>query len=173
MRVDFDFYVDARGGWKVESYDPPDRTGPSSALPYGSADVAVNAGESPAGARRVSLHGVALNEHSADALRLEATTLQLFAYHPLRRDEMVAFERRIEPRYGDYYAGLGVLYPGVFDVVGLAGPYLGELLLFGWSLAAAKGFAQTEPTPDIAAVEDECRALQDRSRACHIAWLWR
>jgi hypothetical protein len=172
MRVDFDFYVDARGGWKVETYDPPDRTGPSSALPYASADVAVAAGQTPAGARRVSLHGVALNEHASAALSLESTTIQLFAYHALDRDAMIAFEQEVEPRYGDHYAQLGVLYPGVFDVVGLAGPYVGELLLFHWSLEMAKNFARTEPAADIAAVEEQSRALQDRTRARHIAWLW-
>jgi hypothetical protein len=97
-----------------------------------------------------------------------------FLYRPKDRDEMLAFERRIEPRYHTFYAERDILYAGVFDVPEISGPYLGEILFFNCDRAQAQHLMDTtEPAQDIAKIEDECRALQDRDQPRYRFWLTR
>ncbi len=175
MRVSLDLYTDDRGGWRADAYDLPDRSQPSTALPCRTADIAAGgSGAAPAGARRLTLNAVLPTPYAARALDGGAPTLYVYVYQPVDRGRMLDFERRIEPRYQEYYAGLGVLYAGVFDVEGVDGECIAEILSFDRPLDEATRFvAEFEPAPDIQRIEEECRTLQRRDAPRHLIWLSR
>jgi hypothetical protein len=123
---------------------------------------------------RLVLTEALLTRHVDAALSTGSPTYYVYLYKPKDRNDLLAFERRIEPRYADYYAELGVHYAGLFDVAGMGAGYVAEILSFDRPLAEAKQFVDDyEPSPDIAAIEEECRTLQNREDARYLLWLTR
>ena len=173
LRLYFDLYADDTGPWSVEAYELPDKAQPSTAFPVASADLQPESAKA-AGTKRLVLTEVLLTPFAHMAMSDDAKTLYLYMYQPKDRDRTLAFEQRIEPRYQDYYAGVGCFYAGLFDADGLPGTYLGEILSFKTSLVEAKGFVESfQPAPDIEQIEDECRTLQERELPRFLFWLSR
>lgn len=168
-----ELYSDRRGPWSLEAYDLPQREHPSATLPFASAELSPLVPDAP-GAKRLVLRE-ALVTPFADVVKSDSTkSVYVYMYQPKDRDQTLEFERSIEPRYQDYYATLGCFYAGLFDVEGLPGGYLGEILSFESALAEAKEFVESfEPAPDIARIEDECRTLQERELPRYLLWLSR
>ena len=166
-----ELYSEREGSWSVEAYDLPEMERPSTAFPFASADLSQEAsGGTPA--RQLILREALLTPF-ADTVKSDSTkSIYVYMYQPKDRNQTLEFERSIEPRYQDYYATLGCFYAGLFDVEGLPGGYLGEILSFEASLGEAKGFVESfEPAPDIARIEDECRTLQERELPRYLLWL--
>jgi hypothetical protein len=173
MAVAFDLFAEESGGWHLE----PDYTLPAGVgfdRTFASADVGPPPTPPESGAARL-LFDDGLPTALAVRLTAESTrSLYAFMYRPRDRDEMLAFERRIEPRYQNFYAERGILYAGVFDVPTIGAPYLGEILFFAADRTEAQRLLDTtEPAEDIAKIEDECRALQDRDQPRYRFWLTR
>lgn len=173
LRLYFDLYADDTGPWSVEAYELPDKARPSTTFPVASADLQPESAKA-AGTKRLVLTEALLTPFAHMAMSDDAKTLYLYMYQPKDRDRTLAFEQRIEPRYQDYYAGVGCFYAGLFDADGLPGAYLGEILSFKTSLVEAKGFVESfQPAPDIEQIEDECRTLQERELPRFLFWLSR
>lgn len=168
-----DLYSGGEGTWSVEAHDLPEKEQPSARFPFASAELRLQVSDRP-GARQLVLKEALLTPF-ADIVEDDSTkTIYLYMYRPKDREQTLAFERKIEPRYQDYYAALGCFYAGLFDVEGLTGAYLGEILSFGSPLGEAKRFVESfEPAPDIARIEDECRTLQERELPRYLLWLGR
>lgn len=168
-----DLYGDDTGRWSVEAYDLPDKEHPSATLPFTSADLQSRQSHR-LGVKRLILTEALLTPFFDMVKAEDAETLYLYMYQPKARDQTLAFEREIEPRYQDYYASVGCFYAGLFDVEGLPGAYLGEILSFRTSPVKAKGFLESfEPTPEIEQIESECRTLQERELPRFLLWLSR
>lgn len=168
-----DLYSGAGVKWSVEAYDLPERERPSVTFPFASAELSPQVPEAPS-AKQLVLRGALLTPF-ADMVESDSTkSIYVYMYQPKDRNQTLEFERSIEPRYQDYYATLGCFYAGLFDVEGLPGGYLGEILSFEAALPEAKGFVESfEPAPDIARIEDECRTLQERDAPRYLLWLSR
>lgn len=140
-------------------------------------------------ARSASIH-LGIRPPATDALRLTfrqavASSLGLeplvardrlilaYIYRPTDRDEIFAFDRRITTAYTTFFATVGEQYTGTFDVEGLPAPSIGEFSVLDVPSRAA--WAEREAgmtlTPEIAAIVDECRLLQDRSFERFAIWL--
>ena len=173
MAVVFDLFAEESGDWRLE----PDCALPPTLrldAPFASADVGPPERPPENGAMRLLFDDGLPTPHAERLTEERTRSLLAFIYRPKNRDEMLAFERRIEPRYQDFYAELGIFYAGVFDVPALSGPYLGEILFFARNRPEAQHLMDTsEAAADIATIEDECRALQDRDQPRYRFWLTR
>lgn len=173
MAVAFDLFAEESGGWHLDA-DCTLPVGLQSDRAFVSADVGTPRRPPKRGAARLLFEDGLPTAHAARLTASSTRSLLAFMYCPKDRDEMLAFERRIEPRYQNFYAGRGILYAGVFDVPAISGPYMGEILFFDGNRAEAQNLMDTtEPAEDIAKIEDECRALQDRDQPRYRFWLTR
>jgi len=94
-------------------------------------------------------------------------------YNAKDTDEIIAFDRRITDEYTAHYAAECCHYLGVYAVHdGPLGLKLAEILVYDTAnLGAAQQDAERDSPPRIAAIEDECRALQDRVGPGFVLWL--
>jgi hypothetical protein len=172
MAVAFDLFAEESGDWHLEDWTLP----PIPPLDVTFASAAVGPPQRPpqSGAVRLLFDDGLPTPHAERLTEGSTRSLLAFMYRPRNRDEMLAFERRIEPRYQDFYAELGIFYAGVFDVPAISGPSLGEILFFAGDRQEAQMLMdKAEPAADIAHIEDECRALQDRDQPRYRFWLTR
>jgi hypothetical protein len=174
MAVAFDLFANASGGWQVEA----DCALPSGLLPVGASPLSADVGSpqmpSRSDAARLLFEDGLPTPYAGRLTAQSTLSLLAFMYRPKAREEMLAFERRIEPRYQTFYAERGILYAGVFDIPQVEGPYLGEVLFFASDRATAQHLMDTtDPPEDILEIEEECRALQDRDQPRYRFWLTR
>ncbi len=168
-----DLYTSGAGAWSLQAFDLPDGETTSPTLPFSSADLR-SVPKKTTSAKRLAFAEALLTPFASTFMADDVKTVYMYIYQPKDREQTLAFERRIEPRYQDYYAERGCWYAGLFDVDGLAGPYMGEILAFRASLGEAKNFVSGfEPAEDIAEIEDECRTLQERELPRFLLWLSR
>jgi hypothetical protein len=173
MSFAFDLFAEEAGDWHLEADRTLPPTPPLDAT-FASADVGPPEMPLQGGAVRLLFEDGLPTPYAERLTEGSTRSLLAFMYRPRNRDEMLAFERRIEPRYQNFYAELGIFYAGVFDVPAISGPYLGEILFFAGDRRAAQHLMDsTEPAADIANIEDECRALQYRDEPRYRFWLTR
>jgi hypothetical protein len=174
MQLATDLYPDGQGAWSLEAFDLPDMTRRSARFPDESADLVIGPQTRPAESTRILLTEALLTPLADQAVNGSLPTLYVYTFRPKDRAAVLAFERRIHPRYHEYYADLGVFYAGIFDTSSLGAPQIAEILAFDRSLAAAQEFVSDfQPAADITEIENECRLLQDRDQPRHLLWLSR
>jgi hypothetical protein len=174
MQLAIDLYSDGQGAWSLEAFDLPDITKRSARFPDQSADLVIGPQPDPAESTRIVLTEALLTPLADQAINGSLPTLYVYVFRPRDRAAVLDFERRIHPRYHQYYADLGVFYAGIFDTSSLGGPHLAEILAFDRSLAAAQEFVSDfEPAEDITKIENQCRLHQDRDQPRHLLWLYR
>jgi hypothetical protein len=174
MPVVIDILPVAGGRWSLAAHDLPDLDSPSATISGSSAELHDDPDRPAAGVRRLVLTAVAGSSYVDRVLGDDVRSVWAALYQPRDRTEMIAFERRIEPRYADYYADLEAYYSGLFEVGGFAEGYLAELIAFRRPFGAAREFIRShEPSPDIVLLEDECRTLQRTDAPRHVIWLSR
>jgi hypothetical protein len=174
MQLAIDPYSDGQGAWSLEAFDLPDTTTRSARFPDQSAELVIDPQTDSALSTRIVLTEAMLTPLAGHALNGSLPTLYVYVFRPKDRAATLDFERRIQPRYHDYYADLGVFYAGIFDTSSLGSPHLAEILAFDRSLAAAQEFVSSfQPAEDITEIENECRLLQEREQPRHLLWLSR
>jgi hypothetical protein len=174
VKLSLDLHADGTGAWSVEAYDLPGSKAPSVRFPQRTADLTAGPSDRTAGVTRLVFTGALVTSLAGRVVGESWPVMYVSVYQARDRAAMIEFERRIAPRYQDYYTQHGSFYAGLFDVAGLAGAYLGELIAVNRPLSAAKDFAANHQGPaDIAAIEDECRTLQARDLPRYLFWLER
>jgi hypothetical protein len=174
MQLAIDLYSDGQGAWSLEAFDLPDTTTRSARFPDQSADLVIDPQTDSAAPTRILLTEALLTPLADGALNGSLPTVYVYVFRPKNRAAILDFERRIQPRYHDYYADLGVFYAGIFDTSSLGAPHLAEILAFDRSLGEAQEFVSGfQPADDITAIENECRLLQEREQPRHLLWLSR
>jgi hypothetical protein len=172
MKVVVDIISSASGRWSLAAHDLPDYLAPSATIVGESADVHDDPGRTVDAATRLVLDAAAPSSYAARALDDGIASMYVYLYQPRDLAELTEFERRIEPRYADYYAGLAAYYSGIFTVAGLGEGYVGEFIGFERGVDAAREFINGhEPSPDIVTIEDECTTLQRLDAPRHLLWL--
>ena len=99
--------------------------------------------------------------------------LAVLAYHAHDDGELLAFDARITEEYTAFYAARGIRYSGVYRLQGLGMRSFAEILAYDGvhSIEEADRLGNEDLPPAIVAIEDECRAHQDRSAPRFLLWL--
>jgi len=148
----------------------------SSDIPAGSASVTLDSGPATvAAAMTLSFRRAVASPVGLDPLRRDPALLYAFLYHPVDTEAILAFDARITAEYTAFYGERGIHYCGTFHVDGSPlGACIGEILTFDTTdRAEAERLCSDDISERIAAIEDECRTLQDRDRARYVIWLQR
>jgi len=170
--VTLDLYPGAGGRYPTEI-----RVGPG--RPWGglAAQTASLYLENPpalsAGARRLTFHPAVDYPLGLEPMRGTSGLLYAYIYRPTDHEAILAFDRRINARYSEFFMTAGEYAAGTYDVEGLAVPCIGELA----RIDAASRTEWTERSStlelpaDIEAIIAECRLLQDRSYERYVIWM--
>lgn len=95
--------------------------------------------------------------------------ISTYLYDARDEREIFAFDERISEDYTAYYASRGMYYLGVYSVDGPLKPQLAEFSVYATSdPEEAERIGSDDLAAYIVAIEDECRALQDRSRPRYV-----
>jgi hypothetical protein len=170
--VTLDLYPGAGGRYPTEI-----RIGPG--LPW--ADLAAESAslylEDPpapvAGLRRLSFRPAVAYPLGLEPLRGTRGLLYVYLYRPTDHDAILAFDRRINARYSEFFVTAGEYPAGTYDVEGLSAPCIGELARIDAASRAEwnERSAALEVPADIEAILSECRELQDRSYERYVIWM--
>lgn len=164
-RVRLGFHLDGRGDYALSGRSRPSELF-AEHFPFRSATFGHGA--------EVELDLDHISPSPADPGLAGRQTVHLVSiYNAKDTDEIIAFDRRITDEYTAHYEAEGCHYLGVYAVQdGPLGLQLAEILVYDTAdLAAAQEDAARESPPRIAAIEDECRALQDREAPGFVLWL--
>jgi hypothetical protein len=165
MSLRVGFYRDERGDYRLVGQSrPPEllqREFPfttASFAPAGGADFELTLGEH-------------ISPSPADPALIGTRRVHVLMLYNARDDEeILAFDRRITDEFTEYYAAHGEHYLGVWRTQAPGGLTLAEIYVFDKPLAEAQSTPAGKPAR-IAAIEDECRALQDADSPKFYLWL--
>lgn len=123
--------------------------------------------------RRLAFHEAVRYPHGLQPLVESRGSIQVYIYRPVDRETILAFDRRINVRYVEFFDPTGEHAAGTFDVLGLSSPCIAELAAMeAPSRAEFERITSGLQIPeDIEAIVTECRALQDRSWERYVLWL--
>jgi hypothetical protein len=173
MQVRLDLYADAdAGAYSLAVVAHPAGLASTDVLAGRSADLILDSALPKHGARCLTFATAVASPLVISAVAQPGRIVFAYLYHPLDEQALLAFDARITEEYSAFYAVRGVFYTGTYHVTGPAGGCIGELLAYD---TASRERAQRLGTEDLSeciiAIEDECRALQDRARRRYGLWL--
>jgi hypothetical protein len=95
-----------------------------------------------------------------------------YLYHAKNEAEMLAFDERITAEYTAFYLARGMSYLGAYRATGPIEPCIGEFMVYHtMDPEEVERIGNDDLPPAIVAIEDECRALQDRDRRRYVVTL--
>lgn len=173
MNLRIDLYPNrATGAYALDVLARPEGLASPTDLPGQSADLILDDMPPRAEAQSIPFTVAVPSPCNLALLAQPGRIVAAYLYHPLDEAALFAFDARITEEYTALYAGRGVFYLGTFRVVGPDGPCLGDVLVFETaSKAEAERLGNEDLPARIAAIEEECRELQDRSRRRYLLWL--
>jgi hypothetical protein len=173
MDVRIDLYPDrATGAYTLDVIVRPEGLASPTDLPGQSADLILDDTPPRGESYSISFTRAVPSPCSLATLALRGRVMMIYLYHPLDEGTMFAFDARITEEYTAFYAARGVSNLGIFRVVGPDGPCLADFMIFETaSRAEAERLGEEDLPARIVAIEDECRALQDREQRRYVLWL--
>ena len=173
MDVRIDLYPGrATGAYTLEVIARPEGLASPADLPGQSANLVLDDTPPTGEVYSLSFTRAVPSPCSLSALAQPGRVVLAYLYHPLDDAAMFAFDARITEEYTALYAARGVSNLGTFRAVGPDGPCVADLMVFeAASRAEAERLAEEDLPARIVAIDDECRALQDRDRQRYVLWL--
>ena len=174
MDVRIDLYPGRdTGAYTIEVIALPEQMASATDLPGQSADLILDDAPPERGAAlSLSFTRAVPSPCRLATLALPGRVVMIYLYHPLDEATLLAFDARNTQEYTALYSLRGVSNLGTFRVVGPDGHCLADMMVFETaSRAEAKRLGEEDLPARIIAIEDECRALQDRERRRYLLWL--
>jgi hypothetical protein len=170
MDLRLDLYTSAeRGAYGLTVTAAPEGVASPGEIPERSADLVEGGTPAAPEARSVVLTFWTPSAVARSVANRPGCVLYAYFYSAPDAEAMAAFDRRITEEYTVFYAAQGMYYSGLMRAEGAGLPPLAELMAIeaGSAEEAQARLDQLDPVlPErIVAIEDECRALQDRASA--------
>ena len=158
--MDLSFYADASGTHNVEVASQGSGGLPLDLRFLSSATASLTSDSSAIS--RWSLTALTTTPH-LDRVTSERL-IDLYAYRPLDMTAMVAFDRRISEPYARLCAENGEFYAGPFACSALGDDWIVEVATYNFDDPAQveRMLDDAVETPELLAIMDECRLLQNR-----------